>query len=49
MKQIAELRLQEGDRLLSLTERTTRDTALVRTMSKISFLYLPATFTAVSG
>lgn len=47
MKQMAKLRVREGEQLLHLTERTTRDAATMRTVSKSTFFYLPATFTAV--
>ena len=48
MKRLVEIQHQEGEHLLYLTERTTRDAATMRTIGKITFLYLPATFVAVS-
>lgn len=47
MKRLSRLTVSEGDLMLGLTEKTIREARTVKTITLVTLLYLPASFTSV--
>lgn len=47
MKRLSRLTVSEGNLMLKLTEKTIREARTVKTITLVTLIYLPASFTSV--